>query len=88
MLDNTKIRCWFSGGQMIKSNGNIFILNSIKLLCYKLTGVINLNKHRILVLLNINKVIIIDLRAKNPEESVTIWSDELVLSSLKLTEEC
>lgn len=28
---------------MIKSNGNIFILNSIKLLWYKLTGVINLN---------------------------------------------
>lgn len=55
---------------MIKSNGDIFILNSIKLLCYKLTGVINLN--RILVLLNINKVIIIDLRRKNPEGSVTI----------------
>lgn len=86
MLDNTKIRCWFSGGLMIKSNGDIFILNSIKLLCYKLTGVINLN--RILVLLNINKVIIIDLRRKNPEGSVTIWSDELVLRSLKLTEEC
>lgn len=40
MLDNTKIRCWFSGGLMIKSN---LYSQFYQTTWYKLIGVINLN---------------------------------------------